>query len=88
MKRLTWVARMARIPIPATTTSVDRLPRAVRLDGLTVLDRRTILTRASSMARLTGEDRHEGMYRLTGMATHTRLTRMVSPTSWNMYIRG
>ena len=86
--RLTWMARMTRIPILATLTSMTRLRRVVRLDGLTSLDRLNILARVIGMARLTGKDTKEGLYGLTGMATQTRLTRMVGPTSRHMYIRG
>ena len=59
-----------------------------RLTGLTLLDRMTILTSLISMARLTGKARKEGLYRLTVAATHTRLTRMVIPTSRRRFIGG
>ena len=88
MAGLTRVARMTGIPILATLTCVARLPTEVRLGGLTSLDRQTLLARVISTARLTGKDMQEGLYRLTGMAAHTRLARMVSPTSRHMYIGG
>ena len=74
--------------MPSTLTSMDRIPIAVRMDGLALLDSLTILTRVISMGRLTGNDRQEGVYRLTGMATDARLRRMVIPASRHISIRG
>ena len=59
-----------------------------RLTGLTFLGRLTVLTSVTSMEILTGKDRREGLCRLEVLDTHTKMTRMVSPTSRRMFIRG
>ena len=79
---MTWA------PIIPTMPRLTRLPIAGRMTGLTLLDRQSILTSVISTETLTGNDRQEGQYRLTVMATHTRLTRTVSPASRHRAIRG
>ena len=69
-------------------TRLTRRPRAGRLIGLTFMGRLTILAIVISMARLTGGDKLGWLYRLGDMAAHTRMTRMVTPTSRHRFIRG
>ena len=85
---LTWADRVTRPPILSTMTSMARLPRVVTLTGLTSMHRLTIVARAISTTRLTGKDTKEGLYILTGMASHSRLTRMITPTMRHLFIRG
>ena len=88
MNRNTRVAKMTAIPILPTMNSLTSLPRDGIPTCLTLRGKLTILTSAISMGRLTRKDRHGGLYRLTATATRTRLTRMITPTSQHMRIRG
>ena len=88
MTRLIWSDRMTGMPLLPALTRTTRLPGAGRLTGLTLLDRLTILTSVIRMERLSGQYRQEGLYRLPVMATHTRMTRTITPTSRRMFISG
>ena len=88
MARLTWVASVTRITILPTMTRLSRILIFGRLTCLTLLGRMAILTSAIGMAILNVEGRQEELYRLTVMATNTRLTRTVGPSSRHIADRG